>query len=266
MADPVASTDGTRIAVWRSGRGRPLVLVHGTTADHTRWAAMLPRLDPHAEVVTMDRRGRGESGDEPPYAVEREYEDVAAVVDAEAARWGGPVDVLGHSFGALCALEAARRTANVRRLILYEPVVDAPPSGFADAADALLSDGRREEVVVAFFRDVLDVPGDALARLQADPAWRVRVAAAHTIPREDRAETAYRFDPTRFAVLRVPTLMLLGTESDEVFRRSTEAVAGALPDVRVQRLEGQGHFAVVTAPGPVAEAVVAFLGQDNAAS
>src|SRR5687768_11532650 len=92
------SRDGTAIAYWTSGEGPPLVLVHGTTADHTRWRPLLPYLEPHATVHALDRRGRGASGDAPDYGVAREFEDVAAVVDAVAEAAGSAVDVLGHSF------------------------------------------------------------------------------------------------------------------------------------------------------------------------
>jgi pimeloyl-ACP methyl ester carboxylesterase len=87
----VESRDGTEIAVWTSGHGPPLVLVHGAVADHARWRPLLPHLEPHVTVHAMDRRGRGASGDAPGYAIEREFEDVAAVVRAVAAAAGGPV-------------------------------------------------------------------------------------------------------------------------------------------------------------------------------
>ncbi len=89
----VTSKDGTPIAYWTSGKGPPLVLVHGTPADHTRWRPLLPYLESHTIVHAMDRRGRGGSGDGEDYALEREYEDIAAVVDAVAANTGSPVTV-----------------------------------------------------------------------------------------------------------------------------------------------------------------------------
>src|SRR5439155_9508962 len=100
---PIASfgsKDGTRIACFTSGAGTPLVLVHGTTADHSRWAPVLAALEARFTVYACDRRGRGESGDAEDYAIEREFDDVTAVIDGI----GGPVDVLGHSYGAICAL------------------------------------------------------------------------------------------------------------------------------------------------------------------
>src|SRR5215212_10319251 len=111
--ETVTSKDGTTIAYWRSGHGEPLVLVHGTTADHSRWAPVLPELEKHFSVCAIDRRGRGGSGDSDAYALEREFEDVAAVVDS----FGEPAFLLGHSYGALCALEASVLARNVRKLV-----------------------------------------------------------------------------------------------------------------------------------------------------
>ncbi|MBD0328620.1 MAG: alpha/beta fold hydrolase [Thermoleophilia bacterium] len=116
----VVSRDGTEIAYWTSGHGPPLVLVHGAPADHTRWRPLLPYVEPHAMVHAIDRRGRGASGDCPEYALVREFEDVAAVVDAVADAAGRPADVYGHSFGGLCAFGAAALTSSIRRLVLYE--------------------------------------------------------------------------------------------------------------------------------------------------
>ena len=117
---PVTSPDGTRIAVFVSGHGRPLVVVPGTTSDHTTWRLLAPKLENSATVHAVDRRGRGASGDHPDYALDKEYADVAAVVDAAAASWGGPVDLLGHSYGGNVAFGAALRTQNLRSLALYE--------------------------------------------------------------------------------------------------------------------------------------------------
>ena len=117
--ETITSTDGTMIAYQRSGTGPPLVLVHGTTADHTRWTPVLPAFEQHFTVYGLDRRGRGGSGDAGQYAIEREFEDTVAVVNSIEE----PIFLLGHSYGALCSLEAASRTAHLRKLILYEPPI-----------------------------------------------------------------------------------------------------------------------------------------------
>ena len=120
MTDPsppryALSRDGTPIAYWQTGGDPGLVLVHGTTADHTRWQHLLPLLEPHLSACAMDRRGRGASGDAPDYSLQREAEDVAAAVVADS---GEPVAVFGHPYGAQCALEAALVTDRIERLVL----------------------------------------------------------------------------------------------------------------------------------------------------
>jgi len=97
------SHDGTEIAYWTSGEGPPLLIVHGTSGSHERFAPLLPYLEPHATVHALDRRGRGGSGDAPEYELAREFEDVAAAVDVIAASSGAKVDVYGHSYGGECA-------------------------------------------------------------------------------------------------------------------------------------------------------------------
>jgi pimeloyl-ACP methyl ester carboxylesterase len=261
----VTSRDGTEIAYWTSGEGPPLVLVHGTTADHSRWRPLLPYLEPHATVHAMDRRGRGASGDGPDYDVAREFEDVAAVVDSVAEASGSAVDVLGHSFGGSVAFGAAALTSNLRRLVLYEgwpapnPDVLALPPGVEERLDALLADGDREAVLETFFREVVKMPDEEFAVYRALPAWKARIAAAHTITREIRAESARAFDPQKAATMTVPVLMLVGSDSPDSMKADYETVAAALPDVRITVLEGQQHIAIDLIPEVFAQHVVAFL-------
>jgi pimeloyl-ACP methyl ester carboxylesterase len=256
VLERVVSPDGTPIGVHRSGHGPGLVLVHGTTADASRWDPLIPQLEPVVTVHAVDRRGRGASGDGPEYSLAAEAEDLVAVLEAV----GGPVDVLGHSYGALVAVEAARLTDRIRRLVLYEPaLVDIAPPGFTDRLEELTVAGRREDVVIALLRDLAGMPEEQLAQVRALPSWANRVAAAHTVVREQRVEEAYRFDPARFADVRVPTLMLLGTETAPELAASTAMLAGALPDVRVSELAGQGHVAMLTAPEMFVREVLEFL-------
>jgi pimeloyl-ACP methyl ester carboxylesterase len=253
------SMDGTPIGCWRSGQGPPVVLVHGGTNDHTSWDPLLPALALHFTVYAMDRRGRGASGDLPAYAIEREYEDVAAVVD----HLGVPVYLVGHSYGALCALEAARLTPNVAKLVLYEaPVAQSSarlPPGFIAELEGLVAAGRREETLTRFFQVVLARSAEEIARLRADARWATRVAAAHTVARETRIAELYRFEPTRFRDVAMPTLLLQGGESPPFLKRSTEAVHAALPNSRLVVLPGQGHNALTTAPELVSAEVLHFL-------
>lgn len=254
------SRDGTRIAYWRTGQGPPLVLVHGATADHTRWETVLPLLEPHVTVHAMDRRGRGGSGDAAEYRIEEEGADVAAVVAAVADATGGPVDVLGHSYGGLCTLEALTQTGGIRRAVLYEAGAGVPTGpGFAEELERLLADGRREEVVIHLLTVAAGVPADQLARMRALPSWPHRVAAAHTVVREVRGHDAYRLRPERFTGLSVPTLVLLGSASPAGEAESAERLVAALPGARLVTLPGQGHVAMLTAPDLFAAEVLDFL-------
>jgi pimeloyl-ACP methyl ester carboxylesterase len=259
--EKVLSQDGTPIAYERTGAGSPLVLVHGTTADHTRWTPVLPPLEEHFAVYAVDRRGRGGSGDAASYSIEREFEDVAAVVDSI----GGPVDVLGHSYGALCSLEAAMRTMNVGRLVLYEPPLpvgfeNVYPPEIVNKMEALLAAGDRDGVVMLMLRDVVRMPPHELALLRSVPAWAGRVAAAHTIVREIQAANGgYDFRPERFRSLMTPTLLLLGGDSPAFIRAATESLHGLLPNSRVVVMPDQQHTAMNTAPALFVREVLAFL-------
>jgi pimeloyl-ACP methyl ester carboxylesterase len=261
----VVSRDGIEIACWRSGKGPPLVVVHGTPADHTRWRPLLPYLEPHVAVHAMDRRGRGASGDAPEYALAREYEDVVAVVDAVAAASGAPVDLYGHSHGGIVAFGAATLTSKLRKLVLYEgwpvpdPDVYALPPGLEDRMDALLAAGDRDAVVETLFRELELLSDEDMQAFKAAPSWPGRVAAAHTITREVRAETTARLDPELAGRITVPVLLVTGQNSSDPSKADIEAVAAALPDARVVVIEGQEHVADVLVPEVFAEHLLAFL-------
>jgi pimeloyl-ACP methyl ester carboxylesterase len=240
--ETLTSVEGTPIAYWRSGDGPPLVLVHGTVDNHTIWTPAQPALEESFTVYAIDRRGRGASGDGTGYSVKLEVEDlVALVVDAI----GGQVDLLGHSYGAICALEAALRTTHVCRLVLYEPPLPVGIIIFT-AADiehiqTLLEAGEREEALIHFGREVVKLPPDVLNQFRADPAWQESVAAVHTLPREMRAVDDYIFDPACFRDLMTPTLLLLGSESPPFLKAASEALDAALPNSRIVVMAGGGH-------------------------
>ncbi len=259
----VPSRDGTPIAVWRTGRGPPLLLVHGMVADHgTTWQRVRPLLEERFTVHAMDRRGRGESGDGPAYALEREAEDVAAVLEAI----GAPTCLVGHSFGALCAAEGALRSGAVERMVLYEGLVlegsEGPSAALVARFHGMLAAGEVEAMLLAFLREVAGATEGELELLRADEeAWARRLANAPTIPREMAAEAGYRFEPERFAGFLAPTLLLVGEESRWEEERTARAVADALPRARVAVLSGQGHLAMYTAPEAFVAAVVDFAGE-----
>ena len=259
--DKVISSDGTPVAYHRHGAGPPLILVPGTgAANPVAWTAVIPRLEQHFSIYAVDRRGHGESGDGPAYAVEREFEDIATVIDST----GEPAHLLGHSFGALCALEASLLTGNIRKLILYEPAIPLPnmaiySEGVIDRLHALWEAGERESVLIEYYRNVAMLSEADMEPLRSSPAWPARVATAHTLLREARAEEAYRFEPARFKDHQIPTLFLVGSESPLFLRTATETIERALPNSQIASLAGQQHIAMYTAPDLFLQSVLNFL-------
>jgi pimeloyl-ACP methyl ester carboxylesterase len=259
-----ASQDGTPIAVFSSGHGPPLVLVHGATADHTTWRTSGPLLAARHTIHAIDRRGRGASGDAPKYAIEREFEDLAAIVDTLASK-GGPVDVVGHSYGGRIGLGAALLTRNLRRLVVYE---GAPPpgegAGYQDAGtlarvEAFVAAGDRDEALAAFMREIVGMPEEELAAYRADPIWSRRVSAADTMIRELRAEISPAASLEALGVVRQPVLQILGGASAPVFGEATRALDARLRNGRVVTIEGARHAAHHTHPGAFVAAIDAFL-------
>jgi pimeloyl-ACP methyl ester carboxylesterase len=263
--ETVTSRDGTPVAYERGGEGPPLVLVHGTTADHLTWELVQPELRKHFTVYAIDRRGRGESGSGSAYDIEREFEDVVAVIDSI----GVPADLLGHSYGAICALEAALRSSRVRRLILYEGTFPVPegtelyPPEALDRVRSQLEAGDQEGALTTFYRDIVLMSPEELEMMRSLPVWPARVALAPTIPHEMRAFESYisDFDPARLGNLRTPALLLLGGDSPAPEKAAAEALDAALPDSRIVVMPHQAHIAHRTAPDLFAREVVQFLTQ-----
>ncbi len=263
----VPSADGTPIAAFRSGTpdGPPLLLVHGAAADHTTFRVIGPLLGETFDIVAVDRRGRGASGDTLPYAIEREFEDVAVVAAAVALERGAPaIDVFGHSYGGRCALGAALRTTAIRRVISYEGAPSPPGERYGDTAIAddlarLAGEERNEELLATFMTRIVGMSADELARYRADPVWPRRVAAAGTIAREMFAEASDEAGLERLGGVRQPVLQLLGSDSVAPFERATRALDERLIDGRVIVIDGARHAAHHTHPADVVNAVVAFL-------
>jgi pimeloyl-ACP methyl ester carboxylesterase len=210
--------------------------------------------------LAMDRRGFGASGDAPGYTIERDFEDVAAVVDAVAARTGGPVALWGHSYGANCAMGGAALTTNVHHLVLYEPSLGIPyPPGSIDGIEAALANGDHDAAIATVLVDILEMTADEIDVYRSSPLWPVRLAAAPTIPRECRAEEGWVYQPGQFDAIAAPTLLLTGSESVSIVTRATDQAAGAIPAAQIRVLEGHAHFAHKTDPTMVAEIVGHFI-------
>ena len=265
----VLAPDGARIAVFslggRAESRRSLLLVHGTASDHTTWRVAGPLLAKSRAVFSIDRRGRGASTDGPSYAIEREYEDVVAVVEALARDADGGVDVLGHSYGGRICLGAALRSPLSRRLVVYEGAPVHVRNGRVATAqlgrfEADLNAGRPDRMLDAFLRFEVGFDDAALAAYHANPVWPDRVAAAErTLLRELRAETS---PPAGLALLgRVaqPVLLVQGSESVAWFHKGTRRLATRLDDVRVVEINGAAHAAHHTHASEFVRAVTNFF-------
>lgn len=268
MTRLIVAPDGVRIAVFRSGTGAPLVLVHGATADHTTWRTSGPLLAARHALHAIDRRGRGASGDGgpgDPYTIEHEFGDLAAVVDAVAADAAQPVDVVGHSYGGRIALGAALRTANLRRVVCYEGAPPAAERGYQEDAgtvrrvERLVAAGRRDEALATFMRDIVGMPEPDLAAFRADPIWPRRAAAVDTTIRELRAETSPAGSLDALGAVTQPVLQIVGGASSEAFAAATRALDKRLRDGRVITIAGARHAAHHSHPTEFAAAIEAFL-------
>ncbi|MEW9548853.1 alpha/beta fold hydrolase [Nonomuraea sp. NPDC050783] len=255
LSATAVSADGTPIAYDRYGSGPAVVLVAGAMMEraHPTLEGLARALSPWFTVVSYDRRGRGGSGDTAPYAVEREVEDLAAVVAAA----GGRAKVFGGSSGAALALEAALRLPQVSEVALWEPPYhvggSAPPlpDDFAGQLAALVAAGRRGEAVERFLVEAAELPAEAVAGMRAQPFWAESEAVAHTLAYEAAVLGPGNALPAaRLAALDRPALVLNGERSPAWMREAGAAVAAAVPGALHRVLEEQTHAVTVEALAP----------------
>jgi pimeloyl-ACP methyl ester carboxylesterase len=258
----VESADGTAISCESYGDGRALLIVSGALFAAKLWTNVVQRLSSEHCVYVLDRRGRGKSGDNPAYAPEREVEDVLAVLRAIP----GPIDVLGHSSGAILSLQvAARQPDKLERLVAYEPPVffgdaDRIAADLPERLEALLTKGEREAAVETFFREGPRASESELRAMQGGPAWSQMVSTlAHTVPYDSRIQRSFSGDASELARVQIPTLLLLGGASPGRMRSGAETITARLPNARLVELDGQQHTAMLLAPAAFAAAVSEFL-------
>lgn len=260
----VHSADGTHVGFDRTGDGPPRLLVHGSTADSSRWGPVIPALERRFTLLIPDRRGRGQSKEEAPaYSIEREAEDLIAI--AESVPGGGAVRVFAHSFGALVTMEAARRSSAFGALVLYEPPFTTPAMPVVDEAAHARNAAPRaadhpQGARVAIFRDVIPLPPEAIDAMRGTPVWKARIAAVHTILREADAVRDWALDPAALAAINGPVRLLLGTATTPALTAASRALDAAMPDWELVELDGQGHQAIDGAPDLVVEKVLEHLG------
>jgi pimeloyl-ACP methyl ester carboxylesterase len=259
----VTSKDGTSIAYDRAGEGPALIIVNGASATRGEGASLAGLLAPGISVIAYDRRGRGDSGDTAPYAVEREVEDIEALLDAA----GGSGAVLGHSSGAVLALEAAKHLpGKITKLVLHEPpfIIDdsrAPaPTDYEAHLEELIAEGRRGDAM-AYFMAYVGASAEAIAGMRQSPMWPAMKQVAPTLVYDAKVmgDTQYGnlASLNKYAGVATPTLVLDGTvlmgsaEAHVFLRHAADAIANVLPHAQRRTMEGQDHGADPAALAPV---------------
>ena len=255
--ETVTSADGTTIAFDQLGAGPPVVLVAGASCDRRIDQAFADALAEHVTVLNHDRRGRGDSGDTPPYAVDREVEDLAVLLDAA----GGGAVLVGLSSGGALAARAAAAGLPARGLVMWEPPFRLDAEGqqaareYAERLRALLAEDRRGDAL-ELFMTMVGLPGEMIAVMRHSPYWATGEALAPTLAYDAAVMGDGAVPLDRYARIACPTLVLAGGESPAWMRESAGAVAAAVPGARHAVLEGQTHD---VAPAVLAAAVRDFM-------
>jgi len=268
--ETVRSKDGTTIAFSRAGSGPALIVVDGALC-HRQFGPAGPlaeQLAPYFTVFTYDRRGRGESGNTLPYAVEREVEDLDALIRAA----GGSAFVVGISSGAALALEAANRGLAISKVALYEApfIVDGTrtPIGedYLPQLEHLIAEGRRGAAVKLFMKAV-QVPAIGIFMMQLMPAWKKLKAVAPTLVHDitivERYQRGKALPADRWSAVKQPTLVMDGGKSPEWMRNAQRALAHVVPGAKTQTLEGQTHMVKAEILAP---AIVEFFTEKSVAA
>ncbi|MGW6005795.1 alpha/beta fold hydrolase [Oerskovia enterophila] len=251
------SADGTRISVTVTGSGQPLVVVPGSLSTAHDWQPVADLLAPSATTYAIDRQGRADSGSRPHHTLEREQEDLAAVLQLT----GDHAIVVAHSYGGLVALNTLldRPAAG---LVLYEPPVplNGPIGGEAlTEFDDFVEAGRLDEAFESGLRNFLRLPDPAIEDFRRSPLWAPRAALTPTWGREVRAIDTFDADLTRFSTLNLPTMLLVGQDSPTPLVATSRLLAKSLPDAQLTELTGQAHDAYLTGTELIASHLSNFI-------
>jgi pimeloyl-ACP methyl ester carboxylesterase len=264
----VTSADGTEIAVTVTGDGPPLVVCPGSLATARDWQLVARALAPRMTTYALDRRGHGTSGDDPEYSLERERDDLAAVAGLAAAAHDEALTLLGHSYGALIALELARRIpAGIPpgRLVLYEPplALESLVGGPAlDEYARAVSAGDTDRALTIGLREFVGMPDDAIAVMRQQPIWVRLSGMTAGWTREIRALDEFvadlAGDLSWYGAVSIPVLLLMGELSPPWLTAASRRLARSLPDVTVAEMPGRAHDAHIFAPAAVADQIARF--------
>jgi pimeloyl-ACP methyl ester carboxylesterase len=250
--ETVTSRDGTEIAFDRMGSGPPVILVSGGSVDRMSNAGLAQELASDLTVLNYDRRGRGPSGDTQPYAIEREFEDIAAVLEAA----GGEAGIYGSSSGAVLAMLAAGAGPAIPKVAMWEPPYipegwPRPPEDTAEQFESMVAEGRRGDAVEFFMAKVVGMPPEFVAGAREQPFWPATEALAHTLAYDARIMGDYRIPMDRVAEVKAETLVIAGGADMPFMRETAQALADALPNGSVRFLDGQGHDVDTAVLAPV---------------
>jgi pimeloyl-ACP methyl ester carboxylesterase len=250
----VVSLDGTKIAFERHGQGPAVILIDGAMGyrEHYGRRELAAAIAPSFAAYTYDRRGRGGSGDTLPYSVDREIEDIEALID-EA---GGPVFLYGFSSGSVLALRAAARlSSKVTKLVLHEPPLEMGDSAkrefaeFSRRLNELLGANQRGEAVAFFLSGML--PAEMIEGMRKSPGWPVMESVAHTLA-YDSAVLGDGTVPDELAkTVSTPTLIIVGDRSEEYKQEAADTLAQIMPQASRRLLEGEDTPAPPEAVAPV---------------
>jgi pimeloyl-ACP methyl ester carboxylesterase len=256
----VTSKDGSRIAYDRYGSGPTVILVGGALGyrKFKKMEELAKLLAERCTVINYDRRGRGDSTEVKPFAIEREIEDIAALTEAE----GGSASLWGWSSGGALALRAASAGVAVERLSVYEvpfmvtPEAKRPTPDYGERLDELVAAGDRSGAVKHFMRNAIGIPAPFVALMPLMPMWKGLKATAHTLPYDWAAlgkHTMYGapLNPEEWAKVTVPTLVAYGAKTAAVLKQGSRALAEVLPNAELRKLEGVGHNVKMKVLAPV---------------
>lgn len=240
----VASKDGTEIGYSRTGEGFPLIIVEGAFCSRLFGTSVegAPLFAPNFTVISYDRRGRNESGDKETYAVEREIEDIDALIQVA----GGSAYVFGQSSGAALALLATAAGLNIKKLALYDPpyVTDDNPSEHSNAAkilSALIASKKRNEAIEYFLQDLSGVPAFVVNGMRSSPFWKIALDVAHTLP-YDAAIMGDCSIPTKKASgIKISVFVGGGEKTDSQSQKAVRVLAAIIPESTLKILGGQSH-------------------------
>jgi pimeloyl-ACP methyl ester carboxylesterase len=252
----VKSADGTTISYDKYGSGPPLVVVHGSFSDHvTNWQECKDMLAERFTVYAMARRGRGESSVTSGHTLEDETDDTVAVLRAV----GEPTFILGHSYGAVCALRAAvQAPETISKLVLYEhPKQGLFTREMVEPVEAYAA--RRDwDGLVESLMHTLEVPQEEIDEIKTTPFWSTWTADAPATLNDLRAIQHLRFNAQDYRSLTMPVQLIIGSESPRE-NYVTDPLAAVLPNARITTLEGTAHEGMTMVPEAFVEAVSEFL-------